>query len=273
MIMFFTMLKNVNMIKNDNKLLKFTSSPSGFSFSFNIEEIKGYKTFSTLKSSLEFENLSEKLKYYLCDEIKSLNLFKSENSLINEAIIYYAKRCALIFKEELDEQLLNLGNSEKLKLLVEIQNSQKQDNLFFDLLGTPLENLEEISQQNRVIEIYIEIVNKELEIERILSDVKPHQQDWEKTTPFIRGEQTLKLNLLHQFGIIEHLKKIWKMNHINNVGLEILICKLINAENASSIRPRLSSKEDPKLRNETSNEKLEEFLKKFNLLPDKIKLN
>ncbi|MBK6701505.1 MAG: hypothetical protein IPG55_16800 [Saprospiraceae bacterium] len=85
----------------------------------------------------------------------------------------------------------------------------------------------------------------------------------------VKAEQTLKLNLLHQFGIIEFLNRVWKTNNIPK-PLEFLLATLINEKN-TSIQPRLSKQDDPKLRNTTSNNKLENYLKDFDLEPDKIK--
>ncbi|MBL0236013.1 MAG: hypothetical protein IPQ02_05195 [Saprospiraceae bacterium] len=83
-------------------------------------------------------------------------------------------------------------------------------------------------------------------------------------------QQTFKLNLLHQFGIIEFLKQVWTKNNVS-MGLEFLIEKLIN-EPHGSIQPRLSSKQDPKLRTKSADKKLQEFLDNFKLEIDKIKL-
>ncbi|MBK6546717.1 MAG: hypothetical protein IPG12_15790 [Saprospiraceae bacterium] len=84
-----------------------------------------------------------------------------------------------------------------------------------------------------------------------------------------RTEQTLKLNLLHQFGIIKFLDGIWLKYNIPK-PMEFLISTLIN-EKHNSIQPRLSNKNDLKLRNPTSNKKLENYLKEFGLELDQIK--
>ncbi|MBK8241806.1 MAG: hypothetical protein IPK88_00105 [Saprospiraceae bacterium] len=55
------------------------------------------------------------------------------------------------------------------------------------------------------------------------------------------------------------------------MGLEFLLEKLIN-EPHGSIQPRLSSKQDPKLRTKSADKKLQEFLDNFKLEIDKIKL-
>lgn len=85
----------------------------------------------------------------------------------------------------------------------------------------------------------------------------------------VRVQQTLKLNLLHQFGIIKFLKRVWVENQIDK-PLEFLLATLID-EKQSSIQPRLSSKDDPKLRTKPANKKLEKYLEDFDLEQDHIK--
>ncbi|MGB3227122.1 MAG: hypothetical protein WBB02_04035 [Saprospiraceae bacterium] len=85
----------------------------------------------------------------------------------------------------------------------------------------------------------------------------------------VRVEQSLKLNLLHQFGIIEFLRSVWKKNQIVK-PIEFLLEKLI-AEKHTSIQPRLTNKDDKKLRTIAGNQKLEKFLDDFNLEQDQIK--
>lgn len=106
-----------------------------------------------------------------------------------------------------------------------------------------------------------------------LKNTSIEKEDLEKTTPNIRGEITLKINLLHQFGIIEHLRKVWKLNDIKDIGIETLIAKIINVAKPEDIRPRLTKKDDPKLRNNTANRNTENFLEQFKLTIDKIKFD
>lgn len=84
----------------------------------------------------------------------------------------------------------------------------------------------------------------------------------------IQAQQNLKLNLLHQFGIVEFLKRVWQKNNIAK-PMEFLISTLIN-EKPKSIQPRLSKNDDPKLRTNAGSKKLEEYLEDFGLELDKI---
>jgi len=85
-----------------------------------------------------------------------------------------------------------------------------------------------------------------------------------------RGKQTKKLILLHEFGIIEHLRKVWLDNNIN-VGMEKLISVLID-EPEKSIRPRLANPNDSKLYTPRAKEEISDFLKPYDLFIGEIKL-
>lgn len=84
-----------------------------------------------------------------------------------------------------------------------------------------------------------------------------------------RGDQSFKINLLHQYGIIQHLRKVWEINNPTK-KIEDLISDIIGAK-TSSIQPLLSNPKDNRLRTSSMNNKLESYLEKYNLLIDKIK--
>lgn len=83
-----------------------------------------------------------------------------------------------------------------------------------------------------------------------------------------KAEQTLKLNLLHQFGIIKFLNEVWLRYNIAR-PMEHLLATLMN-ENHKSIQPRLSDRNHKKLINDTSLEKLEKYLKDFGMEPNQM---
>lgn len=183
----------------------------------------------------------------------------------------------------------------------ELLNFTNEINRYFEDNGTPgsidlpsnyFEDLEKIilkhyyKIKNRLFQLKLvgenlqKIESLEILSEYILNKTKTYDffditqnkdnQDENSMLPPKRGEQTLKINLLHQFGILEYLRNLWTENNIKKGDMELLISKLINSD-PDSIRPRLSNKDDPKLRNPTANERLEEFLDQFGLSSDKIK--
>ncbi|MBK8482811.1 MAG: hypothetical protein IPL31_00250 [Saprospiraceae bacterium] len=81
-------------------------------------------------------------------------------------------------------------------------------------------------------------------------------------------EQKLKLNLLHQFGIIKHLKEVWLEKKIKR-PLTYLITTLIS-EPYDSVQPRLTKPKDPVLRNKRSVPILKNYLKQFGIELDEI---
>lgn len=76
-------------------------------------------------------------------------------------------------------------------------------------------------------------------------------------------EQIQKIIMLHEFGIIQYLDKVWEENKIKT-KVEYLISSLID-EPADSIRPRLSNPDDPKLNTDPAITKSSEYLLKFGL--------
>ncbi len=126
------------------------------------------------------------------------------------------------------------------------------------------DNIEKVPILENLIN-YIEALSKDDQNFMYISNREVEETKQERAT------QTLKLNLLHQFGIIEFLRGVWKTNNITIRGMEFLIETLI-CEKRTSIQPRLSSNNDSKLRTIAGVEKLEVYLKNFGLELDRIKL-
>lgn len=242
---------------------------------FLHDSILAGETVTSLTVSLAYANvfLNRRILTYLGqEEIETIKLFYVET---------YTRKCPIEYKNLVLEKLDLLDSiSNKMKFLKDEINTLKMEQIKYeleneiDLIDTEEEKLFQVNIHNKFFENCLKLVTLlyENENNHLLEKDLTEIEDFEKTTPYIRGEQTLKLNLLHQFGIIKHLKEVWALNKISNLGIEILIAKIINAENPESIRPRLVKKDDPKLRNDAANEKTEKFLEQFNLTIDKIKL-
>lgn len=102
-----------------------------------------------------------------------------------------------------------------------------------------------------------------------------NQQDINDPNKYIktpkRGDISFKLNLLHQFGIIQYLNKVWALNNLKGKR-EKLVAELVGSSNEGTIQPLLSSKDDERLRTKAMNEKIEDFLNDFGLDIDNIKI-
>lgn len=91
------------------------------------------------------------------------------------------------------------------------------------------------------------------------------------TNIYQRGDTVFRINLLHQFGIIQYINKVWEHNGLTGKR-ECLIKELIGSSNEKTIQPLLSKRDDTRLRSDKMNERIETFLNDFNLEIDKIKL-
>lgn len=225
----------------------------------SLEELKTSREYRALKSRDKGFCLlyAASNDYFNLPRLEDIKLRKAGLDLVAS---YEATR---IF-EETENEINKIDSIEDKKVhiqrkIINIKMESRRNHL--DIRNNEFEENPEIELLNLLLE--------SLSLNNNLKEI----EDFEKATPSIRGEQTLKLNLLHQFGIIEHLRKVWKHNDIKDIGIETLIAKIINAENPESIRPRLAKKDDEKLRTNTANAKTEEFLEKFKLTIDKIKIN
>ncbi len=141
------------------------------------------------------------------------------------------------------------------------------------------EHIDNIKIEIARIKLFKKDINKALILENLINYFEALEKNDEhylfvvnqENDKQVKAEQTLKLNLLYQFGIINYLDRIWHQNKIKK-PMQFLLSTLIN-EPPNSIQPRLSDKNHAKLRNTTSNNKLENYLKDFGLEPDKIKVN
>ncbi|MBK8241792.1 MAG: hypothetical protein IPK88_00035 [Saprospiraceae bacterium] len=224
----------------------------------SLEELKTSREYRSLKSRdkgfcLLYAAIND---YFNLPRLEDIKLRKAGWDLVAS---YEATR---IF-EETENEILKIDSIEDKKVhiqkkIIDIKMESRRAHL--DFKNNEFEENPEIELLNLLLQsLTLNNTSKEIE-------------DYEKATPSIRGEQTLKLNLLHQFGIIDHLRKVWDLNNIKEAGMEILIAKIIN-ENPESIRPRLAKKDDVKLRTDYANAKTDEFLEKFKLTIDKIKIN
>ncbi|MGB5025196.1 MAG: hypothetical protein WBO44_07595 [Saprospiraceae bacterium] len=174
--------------------------------------------------------------------------------------------------EQFESYLLDLFNDLFRPLDEEegsgIQEPQKVYNRHIDKIKFEIAHNRLFKQNENRIEIlenlisYIEAMSKTDSI--FLPVIK------EKVSINAKIEQNLKLNLLHQFGIIKFLKEVWLKNDITKPLANLL--ETLITEPHGSIQPRLSDgKNDSKLRNDQATKKLETYLKNFNLNIDQIK--
>lgn len=165
---------------------------------------------------------------------------------------------------ELESEIFEIGLEDRETFIAnyKIVYQKHIDRIKLDIAKCRLfkENLEKVPVLENLINYLDALVKDESYYWDVAKELEGSQE---------RAEQTLKLNLMHQFGIIKYLNQIWGEYNIPK-ALEFLISTLIN-EKHTSIQPRLSNSNDPKLRNPTSIKKLENYLKEFGLDLDQIK--
>ncbi len=225
----------------------------------SLEELKTSREYRSLKTRdkgfcLLFAAVND---YFNLPRLEDIKLRKAGTDLVSSSD-------AIRILEETENEILEIDSIDDQRVHVQ----KKIIDIKMESRRSHLDHMINEFKENPEIEL-LNLLLESLTINKTSKVI----EDFEKATPSIRGEQTLKLNLLHQFGVIDHLRKVWDLNNIKEAGMEILIAKIINAENPESIRPRLTKKDDDKLRTDTANAKTDEFLEKFKLTIDKIKFD
>lgn len=207
----------------------------------------------------KFETILMNKSWITEKDIKRWNDFqiKRKNLVLIEEYIYSLEEDirndinANLFDEENEPNFLVIFNRHINRIKLEIAEIR-----LFEYSSDKIPRLE------KLVEYFSELSKKPL---KYWNDIM--EDEGEKNQKKIT--LTLKLNLLHQFGIIEYLRRVWGSNDML-LPVEYLLETLINGK-YDTIQPRLSKPEEPKLRNPTSIRDLKRELKKFGMVMDSIK--
>lgn len=215
----------------------------------------------TLQQREEYEKQEEfrsKLAHYLSD------LYYAEKQVIDYEDYKNQISCDKddILKKiiSFEEYCCNLGDDE-IKKLKEFWSIEKLNN------SNVLSNLRG-SNDSENIQIFTSVTEHIQNKLDFLNSLTPKSTEKiiEKNE---KMEQIQKIVMLHEFGIIQYLDKLWEENKIKTQKVENLISSLID-EPIESIRPRLSNPNDPKLNTEAAITKSSQYLSNFSLEKGKI---